>query len=119
MPDTDAVRDALDRWKAAIDAQQPERVAEVFTEDAIFQGLRPYSVGRQGVIDYYASQPPGMTVDYQIIQTRPLAPDQVLGYVHADFAYPDRPTVSVFIGVVIKHDQDGWSIVYYQASRLD
>ena len=24
-----------------------------------------------------------MTVDYQIIQTRPLAPDQVLGYVHA------------------------------------
>jgi uncharacterized protein (TIGR02246 family) len=83
VPDTDAVRDALDRWKAAIDAQQPERVAEVFTEDAIFQGLRPYSVGRQGVIDYYASQPPGMTVDYQIIQTRPLAPDQVLGYVHA------------------------------------
>jgi hypothetical protein len=60
-----------------------------------------------------------MTVDYQIIQTRPLAPDQVLGYVHADFAHPDRPTVSVFIGVVIKHDQDGWSIVYYQASRLD
>ena len=119
VPDTDAVPDALDRWKAAIDAQQPERVAEVFTEDAIFQGLRPYSVGRQGVIDYYASQPPGMTVDYQIIQTRPLAPDQVLGYVHADFAYPDRPTVSVFIGVVIKHDQDGWSIVYYQASRLD
>jgi hypothetical protein len=24
-----------------------------------------------------------MTVDYQIFQTRPLAPDQVLGYVHA------------------------------------
>ncbi len=36
----------------------PQRVAEVFTEDAIFQGLRPYSVGRQGVVDYYAAQPP-------------------------------------------------------------
>ena len=46
-----------------------------------------------------------MTVDYQMIQTRPLAPDQVLGYAHADFAYPGRPTVSVFIGVVIKHDR--------------
>ena len=57
VPDTDALRDALDRWKAGIDAHQPERVSEVFTEDAIFQGLRPYSVGRQGVIDYYASQP--------------------------------------------------------------
>jgi hypothetical protein len=119
VPGTDALADALDRWKAAIDAQRPERVAEVFTEEAIFQGLRPYTVGRQGVIDYYASQSPGMTVDYQILQTRPLAVDQVLGYVHADFAFPDRPTVSVFIGVVIKHNDDGWSIVYDQASRLD
>ena len=119
VPDTDALRDALDRWKAAIDAHEPERVADVFTEDAIFQGLRPYSVGRQGVIDYYASQPSGMTVDYEILQTRPLAPDRVLGYVHADFAFPDRPTTTVFIGVVIKHNEDGWSIYYYQASRLD
>jgi uncharacterized protein (TIGR02246 family) len=119
VPDTDALRDALDRWKAAIDAHEPERVADVFTEDAIFQGLRPYSVGRQGVIDYYASQPSGMTVDYEILQTRPLGPDRVLGYVHADFAFPRRPTVSVFIGVVINHDEDGWSIAYYQASRLD
>jgi uncharacterized protein (TIGR02246 family) len=119
VPDIDALRDALDRWKTAIDAQEPEQVADVFTEDAIFQGLRPYSVGRQGVIEYYASQPSGMTVDYQILRTRPLAPDHVLGYVHADFAYPDRPIVSVFIGVVIKHNEDGWSIVYYQASRLE
>ena len=119
VPDTDALRDALDRWKRAIDAQAPERVADVFTEDAIFQGLRPYSVGRQGVIDYYASQQSGMTVDYEILQTRPLGPDRVLGYVHADFAFPGRPTVGVFIGVVIEHNGDGWSIAYYQASRLD
>jgi uncharacterized protein (TIGR02246 family) len=119
VPDTDALRDALDRWKAGIDAQQPQRVSEVFTEDAIFQGLRPYSVGRQGVIDYYASQAPGMTVDYQILQTRRLAPDQVLGYVYADFAFPDRPTVGASIGVVVTRDGDGWSISYYQASRRD
>ena len=118
VPDADALRDALERWKAGIDAHEPERVSEVFTEDAIFQGLRPYSVGRQGVVNYYASQPVGLTVDYQILQTRRLAADQVLGYVHADFAFPDRPTVSVFIGVVVKHNGDGWSIAYYQASRL-
>jgi uncharacterized protein (TIGR02246 family) len=118
VPDTDALRDALDRWKAAIDAQQPERVSQVFTEDAIFQGLRPYSVGRQGVTEYYASQSPGMTVEYEILQTRRLAPELVLGYVHADFAFPDRPTVGVFIGVVVKRNEDGWSIAYYQASRL-
>jgi hypothetical protein len=38
VPDADdAVRDVLDRWKAGIDAYQPERVAEVFSEDTIFQ----------------------------------------------------------------------------------
>ena len=49
------LRGVLDRWKAAVDAHQPQQVASYFTEDAIFQGLRPYSVGRQGVADYYAS----------------------------------------------------------------
>ena len=119
VSDADALRDALERWKAGIDAHEPERVSEVFTEDAIFQGLRPYSVGRQGVIEYYARQPVGLTVDYQILQTRRLAPDQVLGYVHADFTYPDGRLVSVFLGVLVKHDGNGSSIAYYQASKLD
>lgn len=120
MPDDEAaLRDALDRWKAGIDAHEPERVADVFTEDAIFQGLRPYSVGRQGVVDYYASQPVGLTVEYEILQTRRLDDDQVLGYVHADFTFPDQRIVSVFLGVLVKHNDDGWSIAYYQASKLD
>ncbi|HUB54293.1 MAG TPA: hypothetical protein VMB04_03910 [Mycobacterium sp.] len=119
MPDTDALRDALDRWKAGIDAHEPGRVAKVFTENAIFQGLRPYSVGRQGVIDYYARQPVGLIVEYEILQTRRLAPDQVLGYVHADFAYPDGRMVSVFLGVLVKQAEESWSIAYYQASKLD
>ena len=80
--DTDVLHDVLGRWKAGIDEQAPERVAEVFTEDAIFQGLHPYSVGRQGVADYYASQPPGMTVTYRILESRRPAPDDlVLGYI--------------------------------------
>jgi uncharacterized protein (TIGR02246 family) len=119
VPDTEALSDALDRWKAGIDAHEPERVSEVFTEDAIFQGLRPYSVGRQGVIAYYASQPVGLTVEYQILQTRRLADDQVLGYVHADFTFPDGRVVTVFLGVLVKHDDNGWSIAYYQAAKLD
>jgi hypothetical protein len=116
---TEVLRDVLDRWKASIDAQQPERAAEVFTEDAIFQGLHPYSVGRQGVIDYYASQPPGMTVNYRILEGRQPAAGIVLGYVAADFSFPDRPTVSVYLGVVVRHADDGWRTVCYQASKLD
>jgi hypothetical protein len=60
----------------------------------------------------------GLTVDYEILQTRRLAPDQVLGYVHADFDYPDGRLVSVFLGVLVKQNGDGWSIAYYQASKL-
>ena len=36
---TEVLRGVLDQWKAGIDAHEPEKVAAVFTEDAIFQGL--------------------------------------------------------------------------------
>src|ERR1700679_2563099 len=118
VPDTDALRDALERWKAGIDAHQPERVSEVFTEDAIFQGLRPYSVGRQGVADYYASQPLGLSAAYRILETRRPAEDLVLGYLSVAFSFADRPTVDVYLSVLLTHTQDGWQISHYQASRL-
>jgi uncharacterized protein (TIGR02246 family) len=113
----EVLRGVLDEWKAGIDAEQPERVADVFADDAVFQGLRPYSVGRQGIVDYYAGQPSGMTVTYRILETRSAASGLVVAYVGADFAYPDRPTVSVNIGVVIRPGDDGWRILQYQASR--
>ncbi|WP_244210704.1 hypothetical protein [Amycolatopsis kentuckyensis] len=63
----DILTGVLDAWKAAGNAHEPERVADVFTEDAIFQGLHPYSVGRNGVAAYYDSQPLGMTADYRFL----------------------------------------------------
>ena len=35
------LRGVLDQWKAAVDGHEPQRVASLFTEDAIFQGQRP------------------------------------------------------------------------------
>jgi uncharacterized protein (TIGR02246 family) len=93
------LRATLDQWKAGIDAHEPQRVAAVFTEDAIFQGLRPYAVGRQGVADYYDGQPRGMTVTYRILETRRPAEELVLGYVRADFAFPDGHTVGLHFAV--------------------
>jgi len=119
VPDSEAVlRGVLDEWKAGIDAHDPARVAAVFTEDAIFQGLRPYSVGPQGVSDYYASQPLGMTVEYRISETRRPAPDVVLGYVAAEFSYPDRDTVHLNIGVLVVLSQGQWRIGFYEASSV-
>ena len=99
--------------------QEPERAAGVFTEDAIFQGLHPHTVGRKGVADYYAVQAPGMTVAYRILETRRPAADLALGYLDADFTFPDRATVSVYLGVLVTRGDDGWRIAFYQASQLD
>jgi len=112
------LRGVLDRWKAAVDAHDPERVASYFTEDVIFQGLHPYSVGRRGVAGYYDSQPLGMTAAYKILETRRLAGDLVLGYLSADFSFADRPTLTVYLSVLARRTADGWSISHYQVSRL-
>ena len=117
--DRTALCAVLDSWKAAVDAHEPEAVASVFTEQAIFQGLHPYVVGRRGVAEYYASQPLGMTAEYTIQETRRLAPDLVLGYLTVDFAFTDRPTLTVYVSVIARHVADTWLIDHYQVSRLD
>ncbi|WP_329333318.1 hypothetical protein OG252_02520 [Streptomyces sp. NBC_01352] len=89
----------LDQWKATVDAHAPERVASRFTENAIFQGLHPYSVGRKGIADYYDSQP--------------------LGHLDVDFSFTDRPTLGVKLSVLVQRVEDGWLIGHYQVSRLD
>jgi uncharacterized protein (TIGR02246 family) len=114
-----ALRGVLDRWKAAVDAHEPEQVAAQFTEDAIFQGLHPYSVGRPGVAAYYASQPIGMAAAYQILETRRLADDLVLGYLSVDFSFTDRPTLNVKLGVLVQRVRETWYISHYQVSRLE
>lgn len=124
MPDTDdltheqVIRSVMDRWKAGIDAHRPERVAELFTDDAVFQGLRPYSVGPQGVHAYYDSQPLGLTVVYRILETRRVAGDAVLAYLIADFTFPDQTILKVNLGVLVTRAGRDWRIAFYQASQL-
>lgn len=110
------LRSVLSEWKAGIDAHDPARVAAAFTADAVFQGLRPYSVGRSGVTEYYDSQPLGMTVDYRLREVRQVSETSVLGYLAAEFSYRDRDPVDVTIGVLAVRTDDGWQIEYYQAS---
>ncbi|WUH91737.1 DUF4440 domain-containing protein [Streptomyces sp. NBC_00433] len=117
--DNEAVlRGVLDEWKAAVDAHEPEQVAACFTEDAIFQGLHPYSVGRPGIAAYYDSQPMGMTARYRILETRRLADDLVLGYQSVEFGFTDRPALTVSLSLLLKRLPDGWKIAHYQVSLL-
>jgi uncharacterized protein (TIGR02246 family) len=114
----DLLRSVLDTWKAAVDTHQPQQVAAVFTDDAIFQGLHPYTVGPQGVADYYAAQPCGMTADYTILEIRRLHDDLILAYLSVDFSFTDRPTLAVYLCVIIRRHGDVWKIAHYQVSDL-
>ena len=117
--ETDLLDTVLTQWKAAVDAHEPEQVAALFTTDAIFQGLHPYTVGPAGVAEYYAAQPAGMTAAYAIRETRTLSDGQVLGYLTVDFGFTDRPTLTVYLSVIIRRGPDGWRIAHYQVSCLD
>ncbi|MCG8924901.1 SgcJ/EcaC family oxidoreductase [Lentzea sp. CC55] len=109
-----ALEDVLERWKRAVDAHDPEGVAANFTEDAIFQGLQPYGVGKAAVAAYYDSQPLGLKAEYEVLETRRLADDLVLGYVNVDFSFTDRPARNVRLGVLVRGDL----IAHYQVSAL-
>ncbi len=114
----DVLRRVLDEWKAGVDTHDPQRVSDVFTVDAIFQGLRPYSVGRQGVFDYYESQPVGLTVDYRINEIRRPADDVALGYLRADFTRPDGTVIPLNLSVLVTRADAGWHIAHYQVSAV-
>lgn len=119
MPDTDTLlRELLDEWKAGVDGHDPDRVAAVFTEDAIFQGLQPHSVGRRGVYAYYDSQPVGLTVDYRFHETRRPASGVALGYLRADFTLPDGTAVPLNLSVLATLGPEGWRISFYQVSPV-
>jgi uncharacterized protein (TIGR02246 family) len=116
--DEQVIRGVMDWWKAAVDAHEPAQVADCFTEDAIFQGMHPYTVGRQGVTEYYASQPMGMKAAYKILETRRLAEGLVLGYLGVDFSFTDKATLGVYLSVVATRTAGGWRLAHYQVSYL-
>jgi uncharacterized protein (TIGR02246 family) len=121
MSDTQlAVTTVLDGWKAAIDNHEPEKVAGFFTHDALFQGFRPaHSIGRQGVTEYYASQPLGLTADYRILDAQQLADDVIVAYQSVDFGFTDRATIPVHLTVVLRNVAGNWLISHYHVSKID
>jgi uncharacterized protein (TIGR02246 family) len=112
------LRRVLNRWKSSVDAHAATEAASLFAEDAIFQGLHDYTVGRAGIAEYYDSQPLGMIAEYKILETRRLTDTVVLGYTHVEFSFPDRPTVSVYLSLLVRQADGDWWISHYQVSKL-
>ena len=43
----------------------------------------------------------------------------MLGYLGVDFSFTDRPTLGVYLSVLLTNTADGWFISHYHVSRLD
>lgn len=115
---TQALRGVLDAWQQKIAEHDFNGVAALFADDAVFQGLRPYTVGKAGVAAYYDSQPLGMTVDYRIREARGLADNVTLGWIEAEFSFAgeSRPPLPVSLTVVVR---DGRIAHYHVSHRID
>ncbi|WP_020387892.1 hypothetical protein [Kribbella catacumbae] len=118
MNTTSVLSTLLDQWMAGVGTHDPAAVAKLFTDNAIFQGLRPYSIGPAGVAQYYESQPPGLKAGYEILESRHLTDDLVLGYLKVAFSFVDLPTLEVFLSIIARHSDNDWSIDHYQVSKL-
>jgi uncharacterized protein (TIGR02246 family) len=116
----DIVTRVLDAWQRGIDRHRPEEVASLFTEDALFQGAHPgYSLGRAGVTAYYAEQPAGLSVRYEIREIRPLAAGVLSAYVDPVFTRPDGEVWPFHLTVILREQDDGtWLISHYHVSRI-
>ncbi len=114
------VSDTFERWQSGIAAFDLDKIASAFTEDALFQGLRPnYTLGHDGVRDYYSHIGAGLSVDNHIRETTQLGPDAVLTYSTADFTHADGTTTNTHLTVVLRRADGQWLMSHYHVSRVD
>lgn len=106
-------------WKLAFNSHRPEDIAELFSPDALFQGLTPALLtGRDEIFEYYAALSPGITAGFQVGQSRQLTQSLVCGFAAVSFTYPDGKTVPVRLSLVLCRAENGWLIAQYHASSI-
>lgn len=114
------VTGTLQTWADGIRAHEPQDVAAVFTEDAVFQGFDPtHVVGRAGIAAYYAKQPIGLTADFHIAERRRIADDTILIYARVDFSPPDAAVIPVHLTAVLQLSAGAWLIRHYHVSKIE
>lgn len=110
----------LTAWADGIRVHEPERVASLFADDAIFQGFDPeHTVGRAGVAAYYAKQPAGLIATFSIVERRRPSEDTRVAYARVDFTLPDGHIIPVHLTIVLRFTPEGWLISHYHVSKIE
>ena len=110
---------ALERWQKGIADDDPALVASAFTETALFQGLRPEPVfGRDGVKEYYATQPDPLTVEYEVVRLQPFGEQGAVAFLKTVFHPRGRDPRPSHLTLVFRRTQDTWVIEHYHVSLI-
>jgi uncharacterized protein (TIGR02246 family) len=113
------ISSVLDDWKSGIATRNLNAIADVFTPEALFQGMRPtFTIGRDGVKEYYGAKPPGLSVEYEVLNLRQLGDDAVIAYVGATFHRADGGILRTRITTVLSRAEERWLIDHYHVSAL-
>jgi uncharacterized protein (TIGR02246 family) len=111
------VRLLLDAWAEGIARHDPAKVAELFTDEALFQGFDPApGYGRAYISSYYEKQPLGLSARYELQSVRALTPELTLAYAPVVFERPDGP-VRVYLTIVAELVRGRWAIGHYHVSK--
>jgi uncharacterized protein (TIGR02246 family) len=114
-----AITPVLDRWKQGVADGDLSAIASAFTPDALFQGMKPtFTIGRDGIKQYYSAQAPGLTVEYQLLHLRQLVADAVVVYLSATFRKKRGDLLQTRITTILHYSEDGWLIDHYHVSAL-
>ncbi|MFE7753030.1 nuclear transport factor 2 family protein [Streptomyces sp. NPDC057428] len=113
------VEEVLALWKDAFDRHQPDRMADVFTSDALFQGFGPSVVtGREAVRSYYRTVADGRRAEFTVLHSYTIGADAVGGFADVTFSGASKPEVKVHMSLVLLHGAEGWKIRQYHVSRV-
>jgi uncharacterized protein (TIGR02246 family) len=110
---------ALERWQKGIADGDLDLIASAFTETALFQGLRPEpTFGRDGVKEYYGSQPDPLTVEYEIVRFQPIGEQDTVAFLRAVFHPRGRDPRPAHLTLVFRRADDKWLIEHYHVSLI-
>ncbi|GAA4203066.1 SgcJ/EcaC family oxidoreductase [Microbispora amethystogenes] len=113
------MHDVLGRWKAAFDGHRPGAMAELFTEDALFQGFGPAVVaGQDAVRAYYEAVPDDRRAEVTVLHTYTVGERVAGGFADVTFSDPTGWEAKVHMSLVLRRDDNGWRILQYHVSRV-
>ncbi|MDM0071438.1 nuclear transport factor 2 family protein [Variovorax sp. J31P207] len=110
----------FDLWATAFNDEDPAAVAQLFSADALFQGLGPkVYIGPTEIQGYYERVPKGVRVkvDDRDLHARSVLSKGVAGFVRVLFIEASGGERTVSVSITAQQEGIRWMIKQYHASE--